>query len=79
MADPQEPGAVTGYNAQSQSAVDMVNTNKAFENDLGDWIAQMRDSDASLDPRWMAIAVTGFQQAFMALNRAVFQPDSRLR
>lgn len=27
------------------------------------------------DPRWLAIARTGFEQAFMALNRAVFQPQ----
>lgn len=79
-ADPQEPGVVVGYKTrQTQAAIDAVNTTKEFENDLGDWIAQLRDSDTPLDLRWVAIAVTGFQQAFMALNRAVFQPESRLR
>lgn len=30
--------------------------------------------DAPYDPRWVAIARTHFQEGFMALNRAVFQP-----
>lgn len=27
------------------------------------------------DPRWLAVAKTHFEQGFMALNRAVFQPQ----
>lgn len=30
---------------------------------------------SNLDPRWTAIARSHFEQGFMALNRAVFQPQ----
>lgn len=31
--------------------------------------------DSPYDPRWLSIARTHFQEGFMALNRAVFQPQ----
>jgi hypothetical protein len=47
--------------------------------------AENRDEDAittatqamaiGADPRWLAVARTDFQRAYMALNRAVFQPQ----
>jgi hypothetical protein len=78
--DPQEPGAVTGYRPQTAQAVDVVNSSKAFENDLGRWLKQMASDlpTDQLDPRWLSIARTHFQQGFMALNRAVFRPESEL-
>jgi hypothetical protein len=79
--NPQEPGVVVGYKqSQPRAAVDAVNVTKNLENELGDWIDELRDDDSvTLDHRWVAIAVTHLQQGFMALNRAVFQPESRLR
>lgn len=78
--DPQEPGVITGYRKHTQQQVDAVNSTKAFENDLGDWLAQLSADlgPEQLDGRWISIARTHFQQGFMALNRAVFQPESRL-
>ena len=76
--DPQTPGTITGYKQHTQHEVDAVNTTKGIENDLGDWIAQLRADLPNLDQRWVAIARTHFQEGFMALNRAVFQPESRL-
>lgn len=32
-------------------------------------------SPLATDPRWLAVAKTHFQEGFMALNRAVFQPQ----
>jgi len=70
---------VTGYRKHTQQQIDAVNTTKAFENDLGDWFIQLRgDLTDQLDERWLEIARTHFQQGFTALNRAVFQPESRL-
>lgn len=69
---------IAGYQKHTQQEVDVVNSTKAMENDLGDWIAQMRADLPNLDQRWVAIARTHFQEGFMALNRAVFQPESRL-
>jgi len=76
--DPQEPGTVTGYRKHTQQEVDAVNTTKGIENDLGRWIKQLQADLENVDGRWVAIARTHFQQGFMALNRAVFQPDSEL-
>lgn len=78
--DATVPGVVVGYKReQTREAVAAVNRTKTLENELGDWIAELRADDAvPLDPRWTAIAVTHLQQGFMALNRAVFQPESRL-
>lgn len=39
---------------------------------------QLQADLSNVDKRWVSIARTHFQQGFMALNRAVFQPDSRL-
>lgn len=79
--DPQQPGVVIGYNQQQpRAAVVAVNHTKTLENQLGEWIDQLRADDAvPLDPEWVKTAVTHLQLGFMALNRAVFQPESRLR
>lgn len=69
---------VTGYQKHTQQEIDAVNTTKGIENDLGDWLAQLQADLPNVDKRWVAVARTHFQQGFMALNRAVFQPESRL-
>lgn len=76
--DPQEPGTITGYRKHSAQEVDVVNTTKGIENDLGRWIKQLQADVPDVDGRWVSIARTHFQQGFMALNRAVFKPDSEL-
>lgn len=76
--DRQTPGTITGYRKHSQDQIDQVNRNKDFENKLGDLIQEIRGQDFDVDMRWMAVARTHFQEGFMALNRAVFQPESRL-
>jgi len=76
--DPQEPGTITGYRKHSAQEVDAVNTTKGIENDLGRWIKQLQADLPDVDGRWVTIARTHFQEGFMALNRAVFKPDSEL-
>lgn len=61
---------VAGYVAQSDRNVQLVNTNKQMEERLLRHIEIWQ----GLDPRWLAVARTHFEQGFMALNRAVFQP-----
>lgn len=66
--------AVKGYRSQSADAIDLVNGNKYAE----ERILQRLDSLAQrgdVDKRWLAIARTQIEQGFMALNRAVFQPE----
>lgn len=70
---PHQGLPVAGYQPQSSVNVALVNEHKAMEERLLrhlDQIASTRD----LDPRWYSIARTGFEQAFMALNRSVFRP-----
>jgi hypothetical protein len=76
--DSQEPGTITGHQKQPQQKVDAVNTTKGIENDLGRWLKQLQADVEDVDGRWVSIARTHFQQGFMALNRAVFQPESEL-
>ena len=65
---------VSGYKPQSQERVDLVNANKAIEEQtlrILDGLAARAD----VDKRWLAIGRTHLEQAFMAINRAVFQPE----
>lgn len=41
----------------------------------GEWAEVEIDPIPEVDGRWLAIARTHFQEGFMALNRAVFQPQ----
>ena len=64
---------VSGYKPQTQSKVDTVNEFKADEERILRKIeALVVSGDA--DGRWMAIGRTQLEQAFMAINRSVFQP-----
>lgn len=65
---------VSGYRPQSADKVNYVNLNKEFEEFL---LRRMETLGAEgiTDPRWVAIAKTHFEQGFMALNRAIFQPS----
>lgn len=68
---------VTGYNDQSQESLNAVNRSKQFELDLAEFVKYVKGHDAlEVDRRWAAVAVTHFEQGFMALNRSIFKPDS---
>jgi hypothetical protein len=86
MGYPQdEPLKVHGYKPQSPEAVALVNRFKEMEERLLreiDALTQLREPNPA-EPnqyllkhnhRWVAIARTHFEEGFMALNRAVFQP-----
>jgi len=65
---------VAGYQPQTQLNIAIVNGNKAIEEDVLhrlDNLALMQE----VDKRWLAIGRTGIEQAFMAINRAVFKPQ----
>jgi hypothetical protein len=68
-----QPLPVAGYLPQTTTAVEMVNRMKVREEEL------LRELDAmganlNIDPRWLQIGRTGIQEAFMAINRSIFQP-----
>lgn len=65
---------VHGYRDQSNDAVEMVNHNKQIEESILQGMDAMRGND-QIDQRWLAIARTQMEQAFMAWNRSIFRPE----
>lgn len=68
-----DPLPVKGYKPQSQETIDLVNLNKATE----ETVLRALDHLATLDfvdKRWLAIGRTHIEQAYMAINRSIFQP-----
>lgn len=65
---------VAGYRPQSKESVYIVNEHKITEEQILRAI-DLYQRDGQGDPRWLAIARTQMEQAFMALNRAIFQPS----
>ena len=65
---------VAGYQPQTTTAVDLVNENKIAEEKILRVIDRLSKGGLG-DPRFLAIARTQIEMAFMALNRAIFQPS----
>jgi hypothetical protein len=68
------PLPVSGYVAQSDAKIALVNANK----DAEERVLRILDRLATqpgIDGRWFAIGRTHIEQGFMAVNRAVFNPQ----
>lgn len=63
---------IKGYRELSQEEIDTMNNIKEMGAAVGDFIDAMPEG---VDGRWVSIAKTHLQQGFMALTRAVAQPD----
>lgn len=74
------PLPVSGYTAQSSGKVRLVNENKELEETILRRLDSLKATtavdgqDVTIDQRWLAIGRTHIEEAFMAINRAVFQP-----
>ena len=66
---------IAGYQTQSDANVALVNENKAIEERVLRQIDRHVSGGGSVDLRMIALARTKTQEAFMWLNRAVFQPS----
>ena len=85
MPEDHKPLPVSGYTAQPDAKVALVNEFKADEErllrklDVASKVTQKAKfgplDEPAYDGRWIAIARTHFQEGFMALNRSVFQPQ----
>lgn len=69
-----QPLPVAGYTAQSDDRVATVNINKQIEEMVLQRLDDLK-AQPDIDQRWLAIGRTSVEQAFMAINRAVFQPQ----
>ena len=72
---------IKGYRELSASEIDAINSVKTWEDRIGDLIQALREDQTAvpLDPKFTAVAVTHFQQGFMALTRAIAKPESNLK
>ncbi|MEE7460648.1 hypothetical protein MFUR16E_04540 [Methylobacterium fujisawaense] len=75
MSDEKIQGLpVAGYRPQTKEAIALVDVNK----DAEERCLRILDSLAArpdIDPYWLKIGRAQIQVGFMAVNRAVFQPD----
>lgn len=65
--------SIKGYNNLDDENRALVNVNKIMEEGLLRACESLKNQKAA-DQRWVAIAMTHFQEGFMALNRAVMKP-----
>lgn len=65
---------VAGYVSQTGNKVEAVNVNKFIEERDIRRVELMRDMGL-VDPRMAALGITRLQEAWMWINRAVFQPE----
>lgn len=73
MTDHQ-PMPVAGYTAQSDDIIKTVNENKQLEETVLKQLDALK-ARADVDQRWLAIGRTHIEEAFMAINRALFKPQ----
>lgn len=66
---------IKGYRELTENEIDTINSIKETAEEVGAIIEGMTDWDGA-DQRWVAIAKTDLQKGFMALVRAVAQPES---
>lgn len=65
---------VAGYRPQNDVALALVNANKRSEEALLRTLDELA-ARPDIDKRWLAIGRTAIEQGFMAVNRAIFQPE----
>ena len=73
MTDHQ-PLPVAGYTTQSDDKVLTVNENKQLEETILKRLDALQ-ANPDFDKRWLAIGRTHVEEAFMAINRAIFKPQ----
>lgn len=66
---------IKGYRDLTEEEIDLMNNVKEMANRVGDLVAALGTVD-SLDKRWLSIGKTNLQQGFMAVVRAIAQPES---
>lgn len=66
---------IIGYRDLTQAEIDLMNECKAMAGTVGGLVDRIKHTEG-LDKRWAAIAQTDLQTGFMALIRAVAQPET---
>ena len=66
---------INGYRELSQEEIDAMNKSKALASQTGDFIDEL-EKNGYVDKRWLAIAKTDLQKAFMSLTRSIAKPNA---
>lgn len=67
---------IQGYPKLDEHEIFAINSVKTMEVKLANLMKQLQaNEDLDLDQRWMAIAKTDLQKAFMTLVRAIAKPE----
>lgn len=66
---------INGYHESSQEEIDAMNKSKALASQTGDFIDEL-EKNGYVDKRWLAIAKTDLQKAFMSLTRSIAKPNT---
>ena len=76
MTDGFKAPPILGYQDVSGDKQATVNLHKQMEERILRHLDELsKDAPALVDPRWLAVGRTHLEQAWMAINRAVFQPQ----
>lgn len=67
------PKPISGYTKPTDEQIAAVNDNKQVE-ELVLRLAERVRTSPECDGRWASVAITHFQEGFMALNRAIMKP-----
>ena len=65
---------IKDYRELTQAEIDLMNEVKAKGVELGELVDKLMNTDG-LDKRWLAIAKTDLQKAFMSLRRSINKPN----
>ena len=67
---------IKGYRKLTNEEVDSVNVMKGIEETVLGLLTDMQGGSGNHDPRWVAIAKTDIEKAFMSVNRAILRPGA---
>ena len=66
---------IAGYRELNDEEIDGINNIKRVASLVGELVNECREWEG-LDQRWVSIGATDLQKGFMALTRAVAQPEN---
>lgn len=66
---------ITGYRELSQDEINAMNKSKELASQVGDFIDEL-EKNGYVDKRWLAVAKTDLQKAFMSLTRSIAKPST---
>ena len=66
---------IKGYRNLTNAEVEAVNMMKGIEESVLELLTGMQGGSSAYDQRWIAIAKTDVEKAFMSINRAILRPE----